>query len=82
MTVMLMNIDTVEAWSCRVLLSRPEAPEANGCDVTLPAGIDHVELVDLPAQSTTVLVFDLDGNVTTTVTYAKGDEEPTTVEVG
>ncbi len=78
-SVMLMNIGTTDAQTCTVNL-RVAKTAGDGCVVDLNGTVGGSTSVDLPPQSTTVLVFDLKGKVTRTVTYAKDDAAPTVTD--
>jgi hypothetical protein len=76
-TVMLLNIDVTASHACTIRLNANPI-KTGECRVSLPVGLPVDLAQTIGSQTSIVLVFDLQGHLFKTVTYAKGDDAPTT----
>ncbi len=74
-TMMLLNIDTLASQPCIIRLN-PTPVETGECMVYIPTGLDVDLEQTIAAQTTMVLVFDIQGKLEKTITYSIGDASP------
>jgi hypothetical protein len=78
--VMLLNIYTIGPHNCTLRLNSSPV-EAGECRVNIPAGL-AVDLEQaIGSQTSMVLIFNLQGKLVKTVTYAKDSGAPKTVDI-
>ena len=73
--VMLLNIDLTASHNCTLRLNSSSV-EASECEVSFPVGLAIDVKQAIHSQTSIVLVFNLQGQLTKTVTYTKGADAP------
>jgi hypothetical protein len=76
--VMLLNIDTTNPHTCTLRLNSNPI-KAGECRINIPVGLAVDFKQAIGSQTSMVLVFNLQGQLDKTITYAKGDVAPNIV---
>jgi hypothetical protein len=74
--VMLLNVEAASGFDCTLRLD--DVSGTSECQVNVPAGLPVEMRQAIGSQTTRVLVFDLQGKLVKTITYAKTDASPIT----
>ena len=74
--VLLLNVDTARGYDC--ILRLDDATGTGECRVNIPAGLPVEMKQAIGSQTTMVLIFNLQGKLIKTITYAKTGTSPQT----
>jgi hypothetical protein len=77
--VMLLNVDAANTYDCTLRLDDQQG--SGDCHVNISAGLPVEIQQTLASQTTLVLLFDLQGKLVKTITYARADSSPKTTEL-